>query len=304
MNTVYNWKSFTAIRKFAIIQQKISPVISCGKIRKDPIVFLFIICILFSVSCFCQHSTSSINPLSRDSFLQPVKDTSVNYFYLKTSATITNKGISYIPNFSLGKPAVIFDLSLGNGKLFFEPQLRFSLVGEPWTFLFPVRYKIKATGKFQLTAALCPLLNFKYLTVITNGISTTELVNRRYFGGEFRPNYFITKNISAGFYSMYFRGIGKGSAINTTFVSFTTAFSNLRLFRGCFAKINAQVYYLNQDGREGFYLNPMLTILKKDFPLSVQTIMNANLWTEFPGSEKFIWNVSLIYTFNGTYTGK
>jgi hypothetical protein len=50
--------------------------------------------------------------------------------------TVTNKGISIVPNLTLGKPAVIFDLSMGKRKLSFEPSLRFALEGKPWSFLF------------------------------------------------------------------------------------------------------------------------------------------------------------------------
>jgi hypothetical protein len=45
--------------------------------------------------------------------------------------TVTNNGISFIPTFSLGKPAVIFDFSVGQ-RLSFDPQLRFALEGKPW----------------------------------------------------------------------------------------------------------------------------------------------------------------------------
>jgi len=52
------------------------------------------------------------------------------------AVTVTNKGISIVPNLTLGKPAVIFDLSMGKRKLSFEPSLRFALEGKPWSFLF------------------------------------------------------------------------------------------------------------------------------------------------------------------------
>jgi hypothetical protein len=39
------------------------------------------------------------------------------------AVTLTTKGISIIPNLTLGKPAVIFDMSAGR-KLSFEPQFR------------------------------------------------------------------------------------------------------------------------------------------------------------------------------------
>ena len=47
------------------------------------------------------------------------------------AVTVTSKGISTIPSFTLGKPAITFDLSMGKEKLSFEPQFRFALEGKP-----------------------------------------------------------------------------------------------------------------------------------------------------------------------------
>lgn len=52
------------------------------------------------------------------------------------TASVTNNGISLIPSFSLGDPALIFDLKFKKGRLSFEPDMRFALEGKPWTFIF------------------------------------------------------------------------------------------------------------------------------------------------------------------------
>jgi hypothetical protein len=225
-------------------------------------------------------------------------------FYLKGAVNLTNKGISYIPNFSIGKPAIIFELSMGGRKLYIEPQLRFSLNGEPWAFLFPLRYKINATGKFQMIVGVNPLMNFKNLTYVVDGVSTTDLVNRRYLGSELKPNYSISKSISVGASYLYFLGVSHGALKNTNFISVNANFSSIRLGAGFFTKLNTQIYYLNQDGKDGFYFSPAVSLLKKNFPLSIQSIMNATIRSAISGSQKFIWNISLIYSITKTYTEK
>jgi hypothetical protein len=249
-------------------------------------------------------SQSEVDSLKADITNTPRVDNTKKDFYLKGAVNLTNKGISYIPNFSIGKPAVIFDLSMGSGKLLFEPQLRFSIKGEPWAFLFPLRYRIKFTNKFQMTIGVNPLMNFKNITYLVDGVSTTELVNRRYLGGELRPNYYISKNIGIGASYLYFLGVSSGALKNTNFVSLNTNFSYIKLRYGFFTKLSAQVYYLSQDGRDGFYFSPMVTLSKRNFPLSIQSIMNVGMRSSIPGSQKFIWNVSLIYSLNKTYTEK
>nr|MBP6073208.1 hypothetical protein [Flavobacterium sp.]MBP6100608.1 hypothetical protein [Flavobacterium sp.] len=56
--------------------------------------------------------------------------------------TVTNNGISLLPTFTLGKPAAIFDFAVKSKRWSFEPQLRFSLEGKPWSFVFWGRYKV------------------------------------------------------------------------------------------------------------------------------------------------------------------
>ena len=45
--------------------------------------------------------------------------------------TVTNKAISLIPTFTLGKPAAIFDFAVRKGAVSFEPQFRVGLNGKP-----------------------------------------------------------------------------------------------------------------------------------------------------------------------------
>jgi hypothetical protein len=276
-----------------------SKVKTMEKITVLPFSIFFFLLPNFS---FSQNANKANSPKADSINIQKVDSTKKD-FYLKATVNLTNKGISYIPNFSIGKPAIIVDFSMGGRRLFFEPQFRFSLNGEPWAFLFPLRYKI-LNGKFQLIAAVNPLMNFKNVTYVVDGVSTTDLVNRRYLGGELKPNYFISKNISVGASYLYFLGVSRGALKNTNFASINANFSHIKFGAGFFTKINMQIYYLNQDGKDGFYFSPTVILLKNNFPLSIQSIMNAAIRSNIPGSQKFIWNISLIYSFNKAYTEK
>jgi hypothetical protein len=228
-------------------------------------------------------------------------DSTKNIFHFKGAVTVTNKGISFIPTFSLGKPAAIFDLSMGKRKLFFEPQLRFSLEGKPWSFLFWWRYKLVTDKKFALTLGAHPAMNFKTESFTVNGVPKTGIVARRYLAGELTSNYFISKNISVGMYYLYSRGIDNGTVRNTHFLTLNSNFSNIKLGEQFFARFTPQVYYLRQDGKDGFYITSMITLAKKNFPFTIQSIMNKTIQSDVPGSRDFLWNASLIYSFNKTY---
>ena len=64
------------------------------------------------------------------------KDSSKTLFFAG-NINLTNNGFSFIPLFSLGKPATTVNLSVGGKRLSFDSQLRFDLDGmRPWSFLF------------------------------------------------------------------------------------------------------------------------------------------------------------------------
>ena len=88
--------------------------------------------------------------------------------------TVTNNGISFIPSFNLGKPAAIFDLTMGGKKLSFEPQFRFALEGKPWSILFWWRYKLLNTDKFQIGLGAHPALSFSGIIPLLSMVFSKE----------------------------------------------------------------------------------------------------------------------------------
>jgi hypothetical protein len=241
--------------------------------------------------------------LARLTFSQGA-DSTKKEFHLKGAITVTNKGISTVPTFTLGKPAGIFDLSMGKKKLSFEPQLKFSLKGKPWSFLFWWRYKLISDKKFTLTLGGHPALNFRTDSFYINGEQRATIVARRYLAGEVVPNYFISKNISVGLYYLYSRGLDHGTIRKGHFLTVNTSFSHIKLGDKFFARFTPQVYYLYQDGKDGFYFTSSLTLVKRNFPISFQSLTNKIIQTNVPGSYDFLVNFSLIYSFNKTYVAK
>jgi len=223
--------------------------------------------------------------------------------HLNGAITATNNGISFIPTFSLGKPAVIFDLSIGK-RLSFDPQLRFALEGKPWSFLFWWRYKLITNDKFRLTVGAHPALSFKTL-VITTENGTKEFINvQRYIAGELSPNYFISKNVSIGFYYLFSHCFEKDGTGYTNFLTLNANFSSINLTKQYYVRFNPQIYYLKMDKNDGYYFSSSITLAKRNFPISASALINKVIKTEISASKNFVWNVSLIYTFNNEYVRK
>ncbi len=194
-----------------------------GKNRKENLNFLFKKVFLIPVIIF--H-------LSYLSFSQTTENKKEYRF--GTVVTVTNKGISTIPNLTLGKPEVLFDLFIGNDRFSFEPTFRFAMEGKPWSILLWWRNKLVESGKMHFTIGVHPALSFKRMNVTKDGVTSEDMVVRRYLAGELSPNYSFTKNINIGLYYLYSHGIESDIPQNTNFINLRSTFSNIKLFEAAF----------------------------------------------------------------------
>ena len=216
------------------------------------------------------------------------------------SISANNNGISIVPSFSLGKPAAIFMLSMGKKRWSFDPDLRFSLAGKPWSFLFWGRYKVIPKGRFKLTAGTHLGLNYKTSVLPINGDTSETTIERRYLAGELFPRYQLTKHLNIGIYYLYSHGLDAGTIGNTHFLTLNTIITNLKLTKKIYLNINPQCYYLKLDTHAGFYFTSSVTLTKRNFPLAISAIVNQRLSGDIAGDE-FVWNVGLIYAFHKEY---
>jgi hypothetical protein len=220
------------------------------------------------------------------------------------AVTIQSKGISTIPNLTLGKPAAVFDMKLGR-KLTFEPQFRFALDGKPWAMVFWWRYYATFSNKFKVTFSTNYSFSYKPLTYYTSTGDPLEIIRTtRYLVGAAAPNYQFNKYIGIGAYLFYNLGIETYIARNTYMASFRPSFSNIPISKNISARIGPEIYYLKIDDKDGVYLNATLSISRKNFPLSVSALINKPIESNIPSEYDLLWNVGLIYSFNKSYVEK
>ncbi len=241
-----------------------------------------------------------LSMLTLHSFSQKT-DSTKSLTHFSGSVSVTNNGISIVPTFSLDKPAALFLFSTGKNRFSFDPEFRFSLSGKPWSFLFWARYKLVTNEKFQVNAGTHLGLNFRRTVLPVNGDSVEVNVARRYLAGELYPRVLLTKNISVGIYYLYSNGLDEGTIGTTHFVTFNASFSNIKLSDQFFLGVNPQIYYLKLDAPDGLFFSSTVTVTKRNFPLSVSAIVNKRIESDIPGTKNFVWNTSLIYSFNKKY---
>lgn len=225
-------------------------------------------------------------------------------FYFKGNISANSNGISLIPSFSLGRPALIFELALGGERLGFEPEMRFAMDGKPWSFILWWRYKILKSEKFNLHIGAHPAFIFNTNFVLDETgkeIEGTEV--RRFFAGEIALSYAISKNFKMGAYYLLGTRLDKGYNEVNHFIAINASITNIALSEKLYLNLKPQVFYLNLTNDVGYYASSSALVGIKKFPLGVGGLLNRSIKKDIPGDD-WVWNVNLVYSFNKEFTSR
>ena len=217
--------------------------------------------------------------------------------------TATNNGVSIIPSFTLGRPAMLFDLSLSGERFSFDPMLRFGMDGKPWSFVFWGRYKAIKDKPFTLTVGAHPAFIFQERIVKVNGQEKTMFVSQRFLAMEVAPMYKFSNRLSMGLYYLRGHGFNPIPPDNSNFIALNTVISGVPVGGGFNMRINPQLFYLKVDDTSGTYITSNFTVTKPGFPIGFQGLVNQKIKSTIAGDD-FIWNVGIMYLFSTTYQKK
>ncbi len=214
--------------------------------------------------------------------------------------TATNNGVSIIPSFTLGRPALLFDLSLSGERFSFDPMLRFGMDGKPWSFVFWGRYKAIKDKPFTLTLGAHPAFIFAERIVKVNGREEKMFVSQRFLAMEVAPMYKFSKRLSMGLYYLRGHGFNPIPPDNSNFLALNTVVSNIPVGGDFNLRVNPQLFFLKVDDNSGTYITSNFTVSKPGFPIGFQGLVNQKIKSSIPGDD-FIWNVGLLYLFSTPY---
>lgn len=238
-------------------------------------------------------------------FVFSQEESSGKVYHFNGNVSVTNNGFSFIPTFSLGKPATIADLSIGGKRFSFDPQFRFGLAGlKPWSFIFIWRYKLVQTEKFQLiTGVHLPAISFLRQTIEVNGVNVEQIYTQRWLTPELTFTYKLADKITMEAY--YIHGISlekEAQTDHTDFFSLRMGFNNIPIDGNWYFHYNPQFYYIRMDDLGGFFTAQSITLGDNRFPVSISTLMNISLESEneIPAKD-FDWNISLVYSFKNSF---
>jgi hypothetical protein len=218
-------------------------------------------------------------------------DSSKTRLQAAASVSLNSNGISSIPAFSLGKPAIIASIALTKNRLSYEPLLAFGFDLRPWFIDNWLRYKIINKPKLEFRTGVCISTFFSEY----EGKDESIWQSQRYNVFELTWIYKILPNSSLTFAYWHDRGQDKGT-LRGHFFNLVGERSEINVGKNVLLFAALQVFYINYDGNnDGIFLSPKISTSLKNVPFSVffQGIqaLDSNI-SPFPG---FKWNLGLSY---------
>ena len=229
---------------------------------------------------------------------QETRDVKTNGFKFSGTIGLNTNGISPVPAFSLGKPAIMGFFSLRKNRFSFDPEIAYATDGVPWFFSSCFRYRILGKKKLDIKVAAVWSISHSYPEVIENGILKTITKAERYLVFEVIPTYKFSKKFSLGSAVFVGRGFDKGSLKQMHFISLVGNITKLGLSDKLYCSLFPQVFYLNLDGdTDSLFVSGAFGIGHEKLPLFLSTQMNQPLATSISPNPGFSWNVGLSYIF-------
>ena len=240
-------------------------------------IFLFFIFTLTATIVFAtEKSDSTKNPLK-----------------FSGSVGLNSNGISPIPVFALGEPAIAATLAVEKGRFSYDPTLSFNLELKPWFIDNWFHYKLIYMPKFELRAGVNIGSFFSDFELTTQTIRQVQ----RYFAFELAGTYKIKDKSSLGLMFWHDRGADPGT-IKGYFINFIYDRSDIRLGKHVFMDINIQTFVIDYtENNDGFFISPKVSFGTKYIPVFLFYQGIHTITSNISPNPGFQWTVGMGYAF-------
>ena len=227
-------------------------------------------------------------------FSQENTDTTRNKLKASCVFSINSNGISSIPAFSLGDPAIMVAVGLAKGRFSFDPVLAYDLEMKPWFFDSWVHYLIINKPAFKLRTGINFSMYFSDLLLPDDEI---VLQGQRYWAFELAGIYNFNPKTSLTVLVWNDRGQDPGT-ITGLYASIAIDRSDIPVGKRVLLAGSLQIFNIAYDGNnDGLFISPRIAVSDKKVPVSVffQAIqpVTTNI-SPYPG---FKWNLGASYSF-------
>ncbi len=257
-------------------------------IKQHIVYFLKFRTFLMSVLICCISNVSLANSLL-DSTVARVPVPTL----IKGNLQLTNNGISPVPYFTLGEPALLTNLYLTKGRLSFSPEFNFDLKAKPWSFNTWLRYNLIRTKRYNFYLGSNFSIIFKRLDP---KIFKEDLQAQRYQMLDIMMTYKIDQKKMLSFYYWKTSTLDHLGITSSHFVMLALQIDNLLKSENTVISFRPSVFVINNTlPFSGLFMSQITKISTKKFPLSfslqtVETLQSSE-------QAKFNWNVGVNVPF-------
>jgi len=226
-------------------------------------------------------------------YAQEKSDSSIKKLQAGGSLSINSNGISSIPAFSLGAPAIIATASLGKGRFSWDPVLAYGLDVRPWFIDNWIHYLVVDREKFKLRTGINFSMYFSELKLPDKDV----LQGERYWALELAGFYYFSpvSNLSLMYWND--RGQDEGT-IKGHFISLAWDRSQIRAGKSLKLATFIQLFYIDYDGNnDGLFIAPKITASLDRIPLNVFFQASQGIVSNIEPFPGFKWNVGAGFSF-------
>ncbi len=212
---------------------------------------------------------------------------------IKGNLQLTNNGISPVPYFTLGEPALLTNLYLTKGRLSFSPEFNFDLNAKPWSFNTWLRYNLIRTKRYNFYLGSNFSIIFKRLD---SKLFKEDLQAQRYQMLDIMMTYKIDQKKLLSFYYWKTSTLDHLGITSSHFVMLALQIDNILKSENTVISFRPSVFVINNTlPFSGLFMSQITKISIKKFPLSfslqtVETLQSSE-------QAKFNWNAGVNVPF-------
>lgn len=234
----------------------------------------FFYCILFSF-------------LSINTFANSLADSTKKTWQFHGVIQVNNNGISPVPAFSLGKPALMSTFFIQKGGFSFSPEFNYALDGKPWVVNQWLRYQ-KTQNRLTFRTGGNMSLFFRR--------DNSEVKLNQYLALEGFVSYRMSDRSSLNLLYWNSHGLDPTAVKSGHFLSLSANISKIHVSKSLLVDLRPNLFYLtNTIPFKGLFVSAITSISHKKYPVSIFIQAVQPISTK-PVSN-FNWNYGLNYIF-------
>jgi hypothetical protein len=209
------------------------------------------------------------------------------------NVSLNTNGMAPIPSFSLGKPAIIANLSLQKRRFSYDPQVAYGLDMRPWIIDNWVHYRLINKPKFELRVGFDFSMFFSEYDAGDYNILRGEQYLTAEIAGvyKFSPGSILTL--------MYWSDNGQDhGSIKGNFYNIVYERSDIKIGESVLFAASLQLFYIGYTGNnDGLFVTPRVALSVRNLPLSLFFQATQAITSNIEPYPGFRWNAGLAYLF-------